>query len=60
MFEGMSPGLAAGQPEPRSVAGRVGWWGLDTSNPLVEGTYQAARAAVDVALTSVDIVLAGE
>ncbi|MFL5724693.1 MAG: histone deacetylase family protein [Chloroflexota bacterium] len=60
MFEGMSPELARGQPEPTSVAGRVGWWGLDTSNPLVEGTYGAARAAVDVALTSVDLILAGE
>jgi len=60
MFEGMSPDLAAGQPEPTSIAGRVGWWGLDTSNPLVEGTYHAARAAVDVALTTVDLVLAGE
>jgi acetoin utilization deacetylase AcuC-like enzyme len=60
MFEGMSAGLAAGQPEPVTVAGRLGWWGLDTSNPLVEGTYGAARAAVDVALTAVDLVLGGE
>jgi acetoin utilization deacetylase AcuC-like enzyme len=60
MFEGMSASLAAGQPEPLSVAGRLGWWGLDTSNPLVEGTYGAARAAVDVALTAVDLVLGGE
>ena len=60
MFEGMSPELVARQPEPTSVAGRVGWWGLDTSNPLVEGTYVAARAAVDVALTAMDLVLGGE
>jgi acetoin utilization deacetylase AcuC-like enzyme len=59
MFEGMSPELAAGQPEPTAIAGRLGWWGLDTSNPLVEGTYGAARAAVDVALTAADLVLAG-
>ena len=60
MFEGMSPAFVAGQPEPESVAAGLGWWGLDTSNPIVEGTYRAARAAVDVALTAVDLVLAGE
>ena len=42
------------------AAGRAGWWGLDTANPLVAGTYGAARAAVDVALTTVDLVLGGE
>jgi acetoin utilization deacetylase AcuC-like enzyme len=60
MFEGMSPEFVAGQTGPRSVAGTLGWWGLDTSNPIVEGTYRAARAAVDVALTTADLVLAGE
>jgi acetoin utilization deacetylase AcuC-like enzyme len=60
LFEGMSPELASRQPEPTAVAGRVGWWGLDTSNPIVAGTYDAARAAVDVALTTVDLVLGGE
>ena len=60
MFEGMSPEAVARQPEPAFVGGRVGWWGLDSSNPLVAGTYDAARAAVDVALTTVDLVLGGE
>jgi acetoin utilization deacetylase AcuC-like enzyme len=60
LYEGMSPELVASRPEPTEIAGRVGWWGLDTSNPLVAGTYGAARAAVDVALTSVDLVLGGE
>ena len=60
LFEGMGEEVVASRPEPTSVAGRVGWWGLDTSNPLVEGTYRAARAAVDVALTTVDLVLGGE
>ena len=46
--------------EPDSIGGRAGWWGLDTSNPIVAGTYVAARAAVDVALTTVDLVLGGE
>ena len=60
MFEGMSPEVVAGVPQPDAVAGGLGWWGLDTSNPIVEGTYGAARAAVDVALTTVDLVLGGE
>jgi acetoin utilization deacetylase AcuC-like enzyme len=60
MFEGMSPEFVEGQPAPQSVAGGLGWWGLDTSNPIVEGTYGAALAAVDVALTTADLVLAGE
>jgi acetoin utilization deacetylase AcuC-like enzyme len=60
MFEGMSPEFVASRPETGFAAGRAGWWGLDTANPLVAGTYTAARAAVDVALTTVDIVLGGE
>ena len=60
MFEGMSPEFLAGRPETGSAMGRAGWWGLDTANPLVAGTYGAARAAVDVALTTADLVLGGE
>ena len=60
MFEGMSADFLASRAETRAAAGRAGWWGLDTANPLVAGTALAARAAVDVALTSADLVLAGE
>ncbi|HEX5825141.1 MAG TPA: histone deacetylase family protein [Candidatus Limnocylindrales bacterium] len=60
MFEGMSPEFVAGIEETRSAPGRAGWWGLDTANPLVAGTYGAARAAVDVGLTTADLVLGGE
>jgi acetoin utilization deacetylase AcuC-like enzyme len=60
MFEGMSPEFLASRPETGYAGGRAGWWGLDTANPLVPGTYMAARAAVDVALTAVDLVLGGE
>jgi acetoin utilization deacetylase AcuC-like enzyme len=59
MFEGMSEAVRAGG-EPRAAIGRAGWWGLDTANPIVEGTYPAARAAVDMALTAADLVLRGE
>lgn len=60
MFEGMSgSAVSALVREPAHAAGRAGYWGLDSAAPLVAGTYPAARAAVDVALTTVDLVLAG-
>ena len=60
MFQGMSKEFVAARPEPQAVGGRAGWWGLDSSNPIVAGTYVAARWAVDVALTTADLVLGGE
>jgi acetoin utilization deacetylase AcuC-like enzyme len=61
MFEGMSDeAIARHVREPRQHAGgRAGFWGLDSAAPLVAGTYVAARGAVDVALTTVDLVLEG-
>jgi acetoin utilization deacetylase AcuC-like enzyme len=55
-WEGMSEGV---RREPPSILGRTGYRALDTSTPIVPGTYAAARAAVDVALTTVDLVLDG-
>ena len=61
MFEGMSEAaVAAMAREPVHAGGRAGFWGLDSAAPLVAGTFVAARAAVDVALTTVDLVLGGE
>ncbi len=61
MFDGMSPdAIARIVREPSHIGGRAGFWGLDSAAPLVAGTYAAARAAVDVALTTVDLVLGGE
>ncbi|HXG26913.1 MAG TPA: histone deacetylase family protein [Candidatus Binatia bacterium] len=60
LFEGMSEAFVRARPEPRAIGGRAGWWGLDSSNPIVAGTYDAARGAVDVALSTVDLVLGGE
>jgi acetoin utilization deacetylase AcuC-like enzyme len=60
MFLGMSDEFVAARPEPDAIGGRTGWWGLDSSNPIRPGTYEAARWAVDVALTTVDLVLGGE
>jgi acetoin utilization deacetylase AcuC-like enzyme len=57
MSEGMSDAV---RRDPVHIAGRSGYRALDTSTPIVEGTYAASRAAVDVALTAVDHVLAGD
>jgi acetoin utilization deacetylase AcuC-like enzyme len=51
----MSPGR-----EPESINGRVGYWCFETTTPLTEGTYEAARGAVVTALTATAMVLAGE
>jgi acetoin utilization deacetylase AcuC-like enzyme len=53
--EGMGPAR-----EPQSPIGRLGYWCFETMTPVVPGSYDAARAAVDVALTAADIVLEGE
>jgi acetoin utilization deacetylase AcuC-like enzyme len=59
MFEGFGEDAIRRLREPIAIGGRAGWWGLDTACPLVAGTYGAARAAVDVALTTADLVLEG-
>ena len=46
--------------EPESINGRLGWWCFETTTPLTEGTYVAARGAVDTALTAAQIVLDGD
>ena len=53
--DGMGPGR-----EPRTPEARIGRWCFDTASPIVEGTYAASRAAVDVALTAADLVLDGD
>jgi acetoin utilization deacetylase AcuC-like enzyme len=60
MFEGLSDEATAELLEPKAIGGRAGFWGLDTAAPIVQGTYGAARWAVDTALTTVDLVLGGE
>jgi acetoin utilization deacetylase AcuC-like enzyme len=53
-------GMDSGSPEPTAPIGQIGYWCFDTGTPILEQTYLAARAAVDVALTAVDLVLHGE
>ena len=60
MATGLTEGMSARfRRETPRIEGRAAYWALDTSSPIVAGTYQAARAAVDVALTAVDLVLDG-
>jgi acetoin utilization deacetylase AcuC-like enzyme len=47
-----------GRPSASPIA-QLGWWCVDTATPLVAGSFIAARAAVDVALTGVDLVVDG-
>ncbi|MBJ7368282.1 MAG: histone deacetylase family protein [Ilumatobacteraceae bacterium] len=52
-------GMSQGQ-EPDSVTGKLGWWCFETTTPLTSGTYEAARGAVDTALTATQLVLSGD
>jgi acetoin utilization deacetylase AcuC-like enzyme len=47
-----------GRPSASPIA-QLGWWCFDTATPLVAGSYVAARAAVDVALTGADLLVGG-
>jgi acetoin utilization deacetylase AcuC-like enzyme len=54
------PGLIEGAAAlPESPAARTGLYAFDTMTPLGRGTWEAARAAVDCALTACDLVLGG-
>jgi acetoin utilization deacetylase AcuC-like enzyme len=45
---------------PASPAARTGLFSFDSMTPIGPGTWSAARAAVDCALTACDLVLGGE
>jgi acetoin utilization deacetylase AcuC-like enzyme len=51
--------LGARKP-PAAVWAKPGWFAYDTMTLVGPGTWEAARAASDCALTAVDLVLAGE
>ena len=53
--EGMGPAR-----EPGPVGMRLGWWCYETTTPLTQHTYDAARSSVDVALSASALVLSGE
>ncbi len=53
-----TPGMTAGMPwrEPQATHARAGVWCYDTMTLVGPGTWEAARGAVDCALTAVDLV----
>jgi acetoin utilization deacetylase AcuC-like enzyme len=57
-----TPAMTAGLPTRRAVAihAEAGSYAYDTMTLVGPGTWEAARAAVDCALTAADLVLAGE
>jgi acetoin utilization deacetylase AcuC-like enzyme len=54
--EGLGPALKA----PAAVWAKPGYYAYDTMTLVGPGTWESARAAVDAALTAVDLVVAGE
>jgi acetoin utilization deacetylase AcuC-like enzyme len=56
-----TPGLLDGLAPrtPVALSARTGAWCFDTMTAVAEGTWEAARAAVDTALTAADLVLGG-
>ena len=52
-------GVAAGRT-PGGAEARVGAYTFDASTPILEGTWPAALAAADCALTGADLLLGGE
>src|SRR5215218_10384540 len=48
-----------GGRDPGGGIGRAGWFCFDTATPLVAGSFAAAQAAADVALTAADLVAGG-
>jgi acetoin utilization deacetylase AcuC-like enzyme len=54
------PGLGAKLRRPAAVWSKPGFYAYDTMTLIGPGTWEAARAAADAALTAVDLVLAGE
>ena len=53
------PGLGGPLVEPTAVWAKPGFFAYDTMTLISEGTWEAARAAIDVALTAADLVHGG-
>jgi acetoin utilization deacetylase AcuC-like enzyme len=49
-----------GGRDPGGGIGRAGWFCFDTATPLVAGSFAAAVAAADAALTAADLVAGGQ
>jgi len=53
------PGLTDAPAVPAAVWARPGYFAFDTMTLIGPGTWEAARAAADAALTAADLVVAG-
>src|SRR3954453_12309013 len=60
IHSGLVEDMPVGRAPATNAYGRLGWFCFDTSSPLSEGSWHAALASVDIALSGVDRVLAGE
>lgn len=49
-----------GGPVPKEIDGRIGHYCLASETAIDSGTYEAARASADVALTAAELVLEGD
>lgn len=47
------------QEPPHHVRGKLGYYALAADSSISQGTWEAARASADVALTATDLVIAG-
>jgi acetoin utilization deacetylase AcuC-like enzyme len=56
---GLRAGMNGDRGEPHHVSARLGWWCFETTTPLTQGSYAAARSAVDVALSAAAAVATG-
>ncbi len=58
----LHPGLLSDRPPgiPAATTARAGYFAYDTMTLIGPGTWEAARAAVDAAVTAADLVLGGE
>jgi acetoin utilization deacetylase AcuC-like enzyme len=53
------PTRAFGDRVPDAIDGKLSYYSFDAGTPITAGTWDAASAAADVALTGVDVLLAG-
>lgn len=58
--QGLVEGMPVGRPPRTNGYGRIGWFCFDTSSPLSEGSWPAALASADIALSGVERILGGE
>ncbi|RAI44660.1 histone deacetylase family protein [Rhodoplanes roseus] len=57
-FTWIAPGMRRVVPD--HIDGKLGYYSFDAGTPITAGTFQAVRAAADVALTGAQLVARGE